>query len=207
MPDPRRPRRSRSPRALTLAVALACGACAGRAAPPEPGTIRGVAPDLRGIRVLLLPVQQNLGVRGELDTELAYALRERGRDVEWITTSQVDEMLARSPAIQARTRGLPVGIFVQAEVQRIGDPLFGELRRIAALVDAQAVVLPVQATLEAIPGEDPRVRLWTALIDVRSGRVPWFSVLEGGAFPLGDPRSLASAVEEVSRSLLWYAAP
>jgi hypothetical protein len=102
---------------------------------------------------------------------------------------------------------LPVGIFVQAEVQRIGDPLFGELRRMAALVDAQAVVIPVQATLEAAPGEDPRVRLWTALVDVRSGRVPWFAVLEGGAFPPGDPRSLASAVEEVARSLLWYAAP
>jgi hypothetical protein len=100
-----------------------------------------------------------------------------------------------------------VGIFVQAEVQRVGDPLYGELRRIAALVNAEAVVLPVQATLEVTPGEDPKIRLWTALIDVRSGRVPWFAVLEGGAFPQGDPRALASAVEEVSRSLLWYAAP
>jgi hypothetical protein len=166
-----------------------------------------VAPDLRGIRVLILPVQQNFGVRGDLDAELAYGLRERGRDVAWIATSEVEEVLARSPALQTRTRGLPVGIFVQAEVQRIGDPLFGELRRIAALVDAQAVVLPVQATLASAPGEDPRIRLWTALVDVRSGRVPWFAVLEGGAFPPGDPRALASAVDEVARSLLWYAVP
>jgi hypothetical protein len=159
------------------------------------------------MRVLLLPVQQNLGVRGELDAELAYSLTDLGDGVEWITAADVDEVLARSPSVQARTRGLPVGIFLQAEVQRIGDPLYGELRRIASLVDAQAVVLPVQATLEAPVGQDPRVRLWTALVDVRSGRVPWFSVLEGGAFPQGDPRLLASAVEMVSRSLLWYAAP
>jgi hypothetical protein len=201
-------RRPHAPRLLSLAAALTLAACGARtAAPPEPGTIRGVAPDLRGIRVLLLPVQQNLGVRGDLDGELAYALRERSGDVVWITAAQVDEVLARSPAVQARTRGLPVGAFVQAEVQRIGDPLFGELRRMAALVNAAAVVIPVQATLETVPGEDPRVRLWTALVDVRSGRVPWFAVLEGGAFPAGDPRSLASAVEEVSRSLLWYGVP
>lgn len=184
--------------------AAACGART--APPPEPGTILGVAPDLRGVRVLLLPVQQNLGVRGDLDAEIAYGLRERGRDVAWITTAEVEAVLARSPALQTRTRGLPVGIFVQAEVERIGDPLYGELRRIAALVDAQAVVLPVQAALTSVPGEDPRIRLWTALIDVRSGRVPWFAVLEGGAFPAGDPRALASAVDEVAQSLFWYVA-
>jgi hypothetical protein len=199
--------RRRAGRAFVLVCALAAAACGGTAPPPEPGTIRGVAPDLRGIRVLILPVQQNFGVRGDLDAELAYGLRERGRDVAWIATAEVEEVLARSPALQTRTRGLPVGLFVQAEVQRIGDPLFGELRRIAALVDAQAVVLPVQATLASAPGEDPRIRLWTALVDVRSGRVPWFAVLEGGAFPAGDPRALVSAVDEVARSLLWYVVP
>jgi hypothetical protein len=201
-------RRPRAVRLIPLAAALLLAGCGARtAAPPEPGTIRGVAPDLRGIRVLLLPVQQNFGVRGDLDGELAYALRERSAEVVWITAAQVEEVLARSPAMQTRTRGLPVGAFVQAEVQRIGDPLFGELRRMAALVQAQAIVIPVQATLEALPGEASRVRLWTALIDVRSGRVPWFAVLEGGAFPTDDPRSIASAVELVSRSLLWYGAP
>jgi hypothetical protein len=193
---------------LALAGMLSLAACARTAPPPEPGTIRGIAPDLRGTRVVLLPVQQNLGVRGDLDAELAYGLRDRGRDVAWIASSEVEEVLARSPALQTRTRGLPVGAFVQAEVERIGDPLYGELRRIAALVNAQAIVLPVQATMAvAAPGEDPRVRLWTALVDVRSGRVPWFAVLEGDAFPSGDPRALASAVDEVARSLLWYAMP
>ena len=216
MPNPTRARQSvettggrRATRGLAIVGMMVLAACWSRTAPPpEPGTIRGVAPDLRGIRVVLLPVQQNLGVRGDLDAELAYGLRDRGRDVEWIASSEVDEVLARSPSVQTRTRGLPVGAFVQAEVQRIGDPLYGELRRIAALVNAQAVVLPVQATLAvSVPGEDPRVRLWTALIDVRSGRVPWFAVLEGDAFPPGDPRALASAVDEVVRSLLWYAVP
>jgi hypothetical protein len=187
-------------------MASVLAAC-GTAPPPEPGTTRGVAPDLRGRRVLLLPVQQNLGVVGDLDAELAYSLRERGRGIEWISAAEVEERMARSPGMQARTRGLPVSVFLQAEVDRVGDPLYGELRRTAALVDAEAVFLPVQASLESPPGEDPRVRFVATLIDVRTGRVAWFGLLEGGAFPAGDPRGLASAVDEIARSLLWYARP
>lgn len=189
-------------RLLTLALMLA--ACSGRTPPPEPGTTRGVAPDLRGVRVLLLPVQQNVGVPGDPDAELAYGLRERGGDIPWILAAEVEARFARAPGMQVRTRGLPVGMFLQAEVDRIGDPLYGELRRTAALVDAEAVFIPVQASLQAVPGEDPRVRIISTLIDVRTGRVAWFGVLEGGAFPANDPRGLASAVDEVARMLLWY---
>lgn len=192
-----------------LALLTLCGvltACGSRSAPPpEPGTVRGFAPDLRGRRVLVLPVQQNLGVLGDPDAELAYGLQARGAGVEWVLPAEVDEVLARSPAVQARTRGLPVGTFTVAEVERVGDPLYGELRRMASLVSADVVLLPVQAAAESAAGGEPRVRFWTALIEVRTGNVMWFSVLEGESFPRGDPRGLASAVEELARTLLWYA--
>ncbi|HET9947513.1 MAG TPA: hypothetical protein VFQ22_01180 [Longimicrobiales bacterium] len=190
---------------LALAAAAAASACGGGTAPPpEPGTMRGLAPDLRGMRVLVLPVQNRLAVPGDPDAELAFGLRARGAGVEWIFPAEVEEILARTPAMDASTHGLPVSAFLMAEVQRVGDPLYGELRRMAALVDAQVVLLPVQAALEPVPGDDPRVRFWTALIDARTGRVAWFSVLEGGSYPQGDPRALASAVDEVTRMLLWY---
>ena len=74
----------------------------------------------------------------------------------------------------------------------------------SSLVAADAILLPVQASMAADAGGDPTVRFWTALIEARTGRVLWFSVLEGEAFPRGDPRGLASAVDEVARTLLWY---
>jgi hypothetical protein len=195
----------RRPRApvwvLLLGVAAACG---GTAPPPEPGVVQGFAPDLRGRRVIVLPVQQNNGVPGDVDAELAYGLQERSGGVEWVLPAEVDEILARSPAVQARTRGLPVGTFTVAEVERVGDPLYGELRRMASLVNASVVVLPVRAALAGVAGGDLTVRFWTALIEVRTGQVMWFSVLEGEPFPREDPRGLASAVEEVARTLLWY---
>jgi hypothetical protein len=166
--------------------------------------VQGFAPDLRGRRVLVLPVQQNVGVVGDVDAELAFGLQGRGGGVEWVLPAEVEAVLARSPGVQARTRGLPVGTFTVAEVQRVGDPLYGELRRMASLVSADVVVLPVQAAVATVPGEEPRVRLWTALIEVRTGNVMWFSVLDGESFPSGDPRGLASAVDELARTLLWY---
>jgi hypothetical protein len=169
--------------------------------------MRGVPPDLRGRRVLLLPVQQVLGVRGDADAELIFTLEDLGRDVDWILEKEVTDVLARSPAIDTRTRGLPVGRFLMAEVRRVGDPLYGLLRRLAALVDAEAILIPVAASFEPnqlVEGSTPRVRLTLALIEPRSGRVVWFGVEEGGDFPQGDPRGLASAAENIARELLWY---
>ena len=196
---------ARGSRVVVLVLLGAAAACGSRtASPPEPGTVQGFAPDLRGRRVMVLPVQQNLGVPGNPDAELAFGLRERGSAVDWVLPAEVEEVLARSPAIQANTRGLQVGQFLAAEVERVGDPLYGQLRRLASLVNANAVLLPVQAALAAVPGADPTVRLWTALIDVRSGRVMWFAILEGDSFPRADPRGLASAVDELARTLIWY---
>jgi hypothetical protein len=182
-------------------------ACGGTTPPPEPGQSRGVPPDLRGRRVILLPVQRVVGVAGDPDAELAFTLRDRGREVDWILSGEVSRVLARSPAIQTQITGLPVGLFLQGEVQRIGDPLFGQIRRMAALVAADAVLLPVRASFERDSrdsGASPRVRFTAALVEARSGRVLWFGVEEGGDFPREDPRGLASAVECLARTLLWY---
>ena len=190
-----------------LAVLLVLSACSGTVRPPDPGQAYGTPPDLRGRRVVVLPVQQVIGVAGDPDAELRFTLSDIGSEVEWVFEQEVEEVLARSPAIDARTRGLPVGVFLQAQVQRIGDPLYGELRRIAALVDGEAILLPVRASFEPnedVEGSTPRVRFTTALIEPRSGRVAWFGIEEGGDFPQGDPRGLASAVEALAGTLLWY---
>lgn len=193
--------------ALALgSVLLVLGACSA-SPPPEPGVSRGVPPDLRGRRVILLPVQLVVGVAGDPDAELAFTLADVGDDVDWVREDEIQDAMRRSPTVQTRTRGLPVGVFLQAEVDRIGDPLYGYLRRMEALVEADAILLPVAATYEpnqAIPGSGPRVRLTAALVEPRTGRVIWFGIEEGEEFDNADPRSLASAVENLSRTLFWY---
>jgi len=191
---------------VVLSTAVAVAACSGGPPPaPGPGTTSGIAPDLRGRRVMILPVQQNLGVMGEPDAEIIFGLRERRVQIDWILPAEVDDMLRRSPGVRSSTRGLPVGQFLTAEVMRVGDPLYGDLRRLSALVDADAVLIPVQTSLESDAETGTTVRLWTALIEVRTGRVLWFSILDGDVYPPADPRGLASAVDMMARSLLWYA--
>jgi len=190
--------------AIPVGVLAACG---GPAPPPQPGQMRGTPPDLRGRRVAILPVQIVSGVPGDADAEIEYALRDRSREVDWIGREELADAVARAPGLDTRTTGLPVGDFLRAEVRRIGDPLFGQLRRMAALVDADAVFIPVALTWEpnqSIPESEPRVRLTTTLVAARTGQVLWFGIAEGEDFERSDPRALVSAAERVARTLLWY---
>ncbi len=191
---------------LTALFVMGLAGCAGTASPPEPGEQRGTPPDLRGRRVMVLPVQENLGVPGDLDAEVAFGLRGRGAGVTWIMPPELQQVVDRSPGSNLRVRSLPVGVFTMAEVRRIGDPLYGDLRRLSEFVDAEVALIPVRAWTATEGAEDPRVRLSMSLVDVRTGRVLWFGVTEGSPHPLDDPRALASVVDRMARTLLWYAA-
>jgi hypothetical protein len=187
---------------LTLSLAVsACGK--GKAPVPQPGASQGTPPDLRGSIVMVLPFQSAAGVVGDVDAELAFALRDRGPGVTWVLPPRIQQALDRSPGLNARIHGLPVAAFAAAEVQRVGDPLYGDLRRLASLVDAEVALLPLRAWVN--PGEGgSRIRISAALVHVRTGRVHWFGVVEGEPREPEDPGALASAVDALTRKLIWY---
>lgn len=187
----------------TLLIAGLAG-CAGKAPPPEPGTSRGVPPDLRGTRVMVLPVQDNRGVPGDLDAEIAFALGDRGKGVEWILPEELEHALQRSPGLDTELHGLPVGMFEGGEVRRVGDPLYGDLRRLSAVVDGEVALIPVSAMLTPTSADSVQLELSATLVHVRTGRVLWFGVAGGDAGTGDDPRVLASAVDRLARTLLWY---
>lgn len=152
---------------------------------------------------MVLPFQSALGAAGDPDAELAFALRDRGPGVTWVLPPRLQQALDRSPGLQVRIHGLPVGVFGAAEVERVGDPLYGDLLRLAALVDAETALVPIRVWLA--PGEaGDRVRASAALVHVRTGRVLWFAVAEGQPGEPQDPGALASAVDALARTLLWY---
>ena len=193
------------PAGALLAVLLVAGCGGGSTEAPAPGANTTVPPDLRGRVVMVLPVQAEAGVLGDVDAELRFALEARGEGIDWVFRDRLDSALERAPALQTRTTGLPVSMFMSREVQRVGDPLYGEIRRLASLVDAEVALIPVQV----LPGAADEAGHWplqvaVALLLVRSGHVLWFGVEEGSPGEPGSPGVLASAMESLARRLLWY---
>ena len=187
-----------------FATLIASGCGPGRVEAPEPGAMRGSVPDLRGIRVMVMPVQRRTGLRDDLDPEIAFALRARGEGVEWIMPDELARTLARSPGLDVPLSALPVGIFLTREVNRIGDPLYGHLVRAAAVTNAEIALIPVEARRRVRLDGSSVVEVVATLLDVRRGRVIWFGVVEGQPGPAGDFRIVASAVDALASMLLWY---
>jgi hypothetical protein len=192
---------------------LAAGAACVKAAAPSAADAPQPVPDLRGQRVMLYPVQALEGLGAEIDAEVVFALTQRGGEVDWIRADAMRRALATSPGLDVKLEGLPVGVFMQTEVRRVGDPLFGYLRRMGALVDSDLALIPVLArqrpgsavTPQSTPGtliNAPYVEVAATVLNIRNGQVLWFGVVAGEGADPGDPRGLATAAEALARRLL-----
>lgn len=166
--------------------------------------MRGFVPDLRGVRVMVMPLQRRTGLRDDLDPEIAFALQAHGAGAGWIMPDEVARALARSPGLDVPLSALAVGMFLTREVNRVGDPLYGQLLRAAAVTNAQVALIPVEARRRVEPDGSSVVEVVATLLDVRRGRVIWFGVVEGQPGPAGDFRIVASAVDALASMLLWY---
>lgn len=193
----------------TLAALAVLSACSSAPAPAS-GQARGSVPTLIGQSVIVFPVQRNLGVSGDATAEMVFALEGPGAGPEWLLPEELERVLAQSPGLDAPLEGLPVDVFLQAQVNRIGDPIYGVLRRIGAVTDADLALLPiavrpgaapVDSTGAAIEGSAPAEYVAT-LIEVRTGRVVWFGVEGGAPGAADDPVRLASAAEALARRLV-----
>jgi len=190
-------------RILVLALVLMpVWSCGPPPAPPGPGQARGQLPDLRGFSVAVFPIQIQTAVPQGVtpDPELAHALGARGEGVTWVFSPEIEEMLQRSPGVPAQIRGLPVHIFLQSEVNRIGDPLFGHILRVGGLTGADVALIPVELRY----GEGGAYTLGVALIGTRTGRVSWYGVVEGDPGEPGNPAAVASVADRMARILLPF---
>jgi hypothetical protein len=151
---------------------------------------------------MVLPVQPGAGgVPDGLDDEIAYWLGDRGQRVRWVFPPEIERALARSPGLDIRLDALAVASFHRAEVKRIGDPLFGDLRRAGAIVDARYALLPVAAGY--VPGTDGdgRVEIAVAIIDTIGGAVLWYGIVAGEPGGEDDRAVVASAARRLAQTL------
>lgn len=174
---------------------------------PRPGLQYGRVPNLQGQQVMVAPFQIRNGVPSGVqpEAELAFALRQRADRVRWLLPDTLRTITARNPGIDIELERLPVNAFLGAQVERVGDPLYGHLRRLNALTGAPLVLIPVSLRYRSGPREidgrvlEPAMEITATLIHVRSGRVIWYGIVDGEPGDADDPRTLASAVDALAR--------
>jgi hypothetical protein len=200
--------------ALTLGAAWGCGP----RRPPTAEDVKPPPPDLTGWTVMILPAQSGAWSAGaappggtpqpvrpapaSLDEEIAFWLAERGSRVRWVGRGELERAVQRSPGFQVSLRALPVGDFRRAALRQIGDPLYGDLRRLGAIVDARLALIPVASGYVGAVEGPGRVELAVAIVDTVGGAVLWFGVIGGDAVPYDDPRAASSAAQALARAIL-----
>jgi hypothetical protein len=138
--------------------------------------------------------------RATLDAEIAYWVPQLAAKTKWVLPELIDRVLARSPSLVIDPRALAVGSFQRAQVRRIGDPLFGDLRRLAAVLDAQVAVVPIAAEYL---GTEPAVAAPTiaaAVINALDGTVIWFGLIEGTEKGVSSEGAIAAAAQAFARA-------
>jgi hypothetical protein len=206
---------------VVAALGAGVAGCARMAAPPSADGRQAPFPDIGGRTVLLLPVQSAMPVvavpetadpgrsmvplpeqaRQALEAELSYWLPEQAPRSRWVLPAAIDRAVRQSPSIDVRVRELTVRDFQRARLEMIGDPLYGELRRVAALMDARPAVLPIGAVWIPEQAGGGRVHLAVALIDTFGGDVVWYGVVAGTAGPLDDATVIASVAQALARMI------
>jgi hypothetical protein len=190
--------------AAAVCAALVLGGCAARTPAPSAGASRGAIPSFTGVPVMVAPVQSSVGVpTASAEAELVFALKSRGAAVAWVMPAALRTQLQRNPMLDVPVEALPVSVFLHAQVNRVGDPLYGYLRRMAAISGAQLALIPVEVRVRAATEKTPgAIEVMAALIRVSDGRVAWFGVVEGAPGDPASPAALASAADALARILL-----
>lgn len=186
---------------LLLATTLLVSACAGGR---EPAPLTGplAAPGLAGQRVVVFPVQE-AAMPEEATRELAFALEARRGTGRWTMPDALARALERSPGLNVPLDALPVAVFNRAEVRRIGDPLYGIIRRAASVTDATAALIPVSVGWRPATPEAPAsVEVLAAVVDVTTGRVVWLDRTDAPAESPDDPGGIPRAMDLLARRLL-----
>lgn len=180
--------------AVILAVLAACGSgrSDGEPGPPPP------PPDLTGSRVMLIPARP--GEPPELDRELEFWLTDRAPGIGWVLPAEIRRAIERTPAAGFNLAAPRPIVEVRRGDRRVGDPLYGDLRRLGALVGADLALVPLGTRVSA-DSLGTSVALTAALVAIRGGHVLWLHTVVGGPAAT-EATGLASAAETLARTLI-----
>ena len=179
---------------LVLAPALVGLACGGKGDPaeqPPPAPL-----DLAGARIMLVPAR--VGEPASLQPELVFWLTERGTATDWIRPAEIEEATASIPSRFALDA--PRRVIEGRSGRRLADPLYGDLRRLGAVLEAEMALVPLGTRIRT-DSTGVTVDLTAVLASIHGGRVLWMHTVRAGSAPSID-EGVARAAETLARTLI-----
>jgi hypothetical protein len=205
---------------MTTLAASGCGHSQRHVAPSDPFTQiavsqMSVAP-LAGTNVLLLaagglvvgdsahPLPELAGRHTAL-VEVAYAaidsaLRRDGREVNWLGLDEQSRAARRNPTLGIEPERFATQYLFDPKIDRIPDPLWSQIRTLAALTSARYVLAPAGVKISGAPGALTAAYV-VVLADARSGGVLLRVRAQGAAAPTAEAALAAAAASLLATPL------
>jgi len=157
---------------------------------------------------------------GDVDAEIAFALKQRGIDKQWILPPAIVRSVRRNPGFAVDPHDLSADWLrppLEKPPEQIPEPFASQVRSLVALQEgAQYVLYPVEVRFEpvSVEGEQAssgpveadgrsgarmqgRAVLRIALIDARRQRVVWMADVVSDPYPTFSPALAASVAEHL----------
>ena len=193
--------------ASASAFVVLFAACGREAPPPSPDNPQPAVPNLAGVEVMVLPAHPAVGgVPAGFDDALSAVLATEYDNVEWVLPAELIRAAERNPILDVDPTSLSVSILRSDEETHIRDPLFGDLRKLGALVGARYAVVvyrvayyvPADTTGSGRIDGPGRIEAAVAIVDTIGGRILWRGLAAGERGPPGDEVVLATAVQRIA---------
>ncbi len=181
---------------LAVVPAVSCRGHAARTQPQDPieAIPQGPLPvgSLAGSHALLLTVggmvfgdsvlaleAQQTALLDAANAALDTALRRDAREVTWDGLPEQRHTVRRNPTFDIDPDRLPTSYLVGGRVQQVPDPLWSDIRTLAALANARYAIVPAAARIGGAP-EAYRASYVLVIVDARTGAVLWRGRTDGG---------------------------
>jgi hypothetical protein len=100
------------------------------------------------------------------------ALRQQARDVAWVGLAEQRRAMRRAPSLRVDPDRLPTVYLAPRRVESVPEPLWSQLRALAAITGARLAVVPAVVRIEGSAGQLGAMYL-LAVADSRTGLVVW----------------------------------
>jgi len=180
-----------------LLAAVSCTPRSHATAPLDPISAVAVSPlpigSLGGAKALVLVVggvvfgdsalaleTQRTAILEQADAALDTALRRDAHDVRWEGLPEQRDVTRRNPALDIDPDRLPTAYLVSMRIDQVPDPLWSDIRTLAAMTDARYAIVPAAVRIAGAPGAF-RASYVLVAVDARTGAVVWRGRSDGAS--------------------------